>query len=254
MQSDKPAWKALLARITIFPLTPSPTSPSALDLFGKVWQIQPEEFHRQANPLMPSMAQGKLGEITANCSAQQVRTDFSLLPSPSTDASLASIEDTRQIHGELSRIIRVIGEGLISEPVARVAVFVQFIIPAPTFAEANTILVDSMPPAYRMGVTNEEDFVLQVNSPVNLDKIDNLSMNLLTKWSTDRIQLFLTRVDQYAPPVGQQQFITASVTFDHNNVPSPTAITSHKQAALLTEALSLVVSRRRDYDMNIAGF
>ena len=167
MPSDKPVWKALLARISIFPLTPSPTPPSALDLFKKVWQIEPEEFHGQANPLMPSMAQGKLGDLTVNCFKQQIRTDFNLLPLLPTGASLASIENTTQLHEELSHIIRVIGEGLISDPVVRVAVFVQLVMPAATLEEANKILLTSMPEAYRMGVTNEEDFVFQVNRPVS---------------------------------------------------------------------------------------
>ena len=244
MPSDKP-WKALLARISIFPLTPSPTPPSALDLFHRVWQIEPERFHGQANPLMPSMAQGKLGDLTINCFKHQVRTDFNLLPSLPTGTSLASIEDTNQLHGELSHIIRVIGEGLISDPVARVAVFAQFVMPASTLEEANKILLASMPQVYRMGVTNEEDFVFQVNRPVHLNNIDNLRMNIITKWSADRIQMI--------PFVGQQ-FIAASVAFDHNNVPSITPISSDKQATLLTEGLSKVANLRRDYDMNIAGF
>jgi hypothetical protein len=259
MPSDKPAWKALLGRISIFPLmpsptppTPSPTPPSALDLFHKVWQIKPEEFHGQANPLMPSMAQGKLGNLTANCIKQQIRTDFNLLPSRPTDASLASIEDTTQLHQELSDIIRVIGEDLISDPVVRVAVFVQFVMPVSTLEEANKILLASMPQAYRMGVTNEEDFVFQINRPVHLNDIDNLRMNIITKWSADRIQIIVgSHVDQL--PVSQQ-LIAASVTFDHNNVPSITPISSDKQAVLLTEGLSKVANLRRDYDMNIAGF
>jgi hypothetical protein len=178
----------------IFPLTSSPlsasqTPPSALDLFREVWQIPPEEFHGQGNPLMPSMAQGKLGEITINCSKQQTRTDFHLFPSPPTGLSLASIEDTNQLHGELSRIIRVIGQGLISDPVGRLAVFVQFVIPASSLEEANKILLSSMPETYRMGVTNEEDFALQVNRPVQMNNIDNIRMNFLTKWSAERLNI-----------------------------------------------------------------
>jgi hypothetical protein len=249
MPSDKPAWKALLGRISIFPLTASPTPPSALDLFRRVWQIEPEQFQGQANPLMPSMAQGKLGDLTVNCFKQQVRTDFNLLPSVRTGASLASIEDTTQLHGELSHIIRAIGEGLISDLVARVAVFVQFVMPASTSEEANKILLASMPQAYRMGVTNEEDFVFQVNRPVRLNNIDNLRMNVVTKWSAELIQIIIG-----SPPTVGQQFIVASVTFDHNNVPSIAPISSDKQAALLTEGLLKVANLRRDYDMNIAGF
>jgi hypothetical protein len=243
MPSDKPAWKALLARISIFPLTPSPTPPSALDLFRRVWQIEPEEFRGQANPLMPSIAQGKLRDLTVNCFKHPVRTDFNLLPSLPTGASLASIEDTTQLHEELSHIIRVIGEGLISDPVVRVAVFVQFVMPASTFEEVNKILLASMPQAYRMGVTNEEDVVFQVNRPVRLSNIDNILVNIVTKWNAEQINIILG-----------SRVIAASVTFDHNNVPSTTPISSDKQAALLTEGLSKVANLRRDYDMNIAGF
>jgi hypothetical protein len=218
--------------------------------------MEPEEFHGQAaNPLMPSMAQGKLGDdLIVNCVNQHIRTDFSLLPLPSTASSLAFIEDTTQLHGELSRIIRVIGEGLTSNPVSRVAVFVQFVMPAATLEEANKLLLTSMPQAYRMGVTNEEDFVFQVNRPIDLNNIDtNIRMNIITKWSVEKIQVMAaSRVDQYIPI--SQQFIMASLTFDHNNVPSITPISNDKQAALLTEGLSRVTNLRRDYNMNIAGF
>ena len=249
MPSDKPAWKALLARISIFPLTPSPTPPSALDLFRRVWDVEPEEFHGQTNPLMPSMAQGRVGSIIANCSKQQLRTDFHLLPLP-VGASLALIEDTTQLHGELSRIIRVIGEGLIPHPVTRVAVFLQFVIPASTSADANRILLESMPQAYRMRVTDEEDFVFQVNRPVNLNIMDSIRMNLIAKWSVEHIQLFAGR---YTPPVSQP-VITASITFDHNNAPIIIPIGTDRQAALLNEGLSRVASLRHDFDMNITGF
>ena len=244
MPSDKPAWKALLGRISIFPLTPSPTPPSALDLFRRVWPIEPEEFRGQPNPLMPSIAQGKLRDLTVNCFKHPVRTDLNLLPlSFPGSASLASIENTTQLHEELAHIIRVIGEGLISDPVVRVAVFVQFVMPASTFEEANKILLASIPQTYRMGVTNEEDFMLQVNSPSQLSNTDNLRMNTLTRWSAEQMHII----------VGSR-IVVALVAFDYNNVPSTTPISSDKQAALLTEGLLKMANLRRDYDMNITGF
>jgi hypothetical protein len=134
-------WKAWVGRITLFPIpSPSSPSPSALELYRRVWGGDPDNFQRQTNALVPAVAQGKHGALTANCSAHPSRLDFSLLPLP-PDApeqlSLNLIEDSRQLHDELIRIVGAIEKGVISQSVSRVAVYVQFLALTSSYVEAN---------------------------------------------------------------------------------------------------------------------
>ena len=257
-------WAALVARVTLFPLLSSSPLPSALDLYRHVWSREPDNFQRQANPLMPSVAQGKAGSIVANCTAQRSRIDFNLAPVAPTDGSLALISDVAEVRDGLSRIIEAIERDAISVPVVRAAIFLHFARLAATLWEANKLLLESMPTSYRMGVTDEEDFIFQVNKPLSLAEDGSIHMNSVTKWSADRIQVFNLPVSMGGPaswPFGQApmsftptEFLIASVTFDHNNKPGHTPINSKQQVVLLTEGLNHAARVQREYGMNIVGF
>src|SRR5712692_3580155 len=84
MLSDAPMneWKALVGRISLFTAAPWSAAPSALDLYRNIWETEPDNFFKQPNPLMPSVAQGGIGNLTASCVIQQSRIDFNFQPAP----------------------------------------------------------------------------------------------------------------------------------------------------------------------------
>jgi hypothetical protein len=118
-----------------------------------------------------------------------------------------------------------------------------------------------MPALYQMRITDEEDFIFQVNRP---HLVSDIRMNCITKWSADRFQLFNMTVPIGAPvqwQIGQASmslqptdFFGASVTFDHNNAPVQAPLSRDQQVVLLTEGLSRAGRMQREYGMNIVGF
>ncbi len=255
-------WNALTARIAIFPVVPFSDPPSSINLYKAVWGADPDQFFKQPNPLRPSVAQGVIGGVLANCAVLQSRIDFSLGPAPSNspdDSDLPTIEDTSQVRKELVKIIDSVKSGIITEPVGRVATVVQFIIVASTFSDANRILVAAMPNQYKITLADEEDFIFQVNRAHRV--VDNIRMNFLKKWSVERFQIVNVPISigPGAPPsptfnVQPVEILAASVTFDNNNMPQLIPIDHENQALLLNRGLSQVAQDQRDFGMNIAGF
>jgi len=95
-------WKALSGRITLFPTArPSSPSPSALELYRLVWGGDPDNFHKQPNALLPTVAQGKRDGLMANCFSHPARIDFNLAPahapSEMAEMPLVLIEDTSHL-------------------------------------------------------------------------------------------------------------------------------------------------------------
>jgi hypothetical protein len=261
-------WKSSGGRITLFPAVSSPP-PSALELYRQVWGKEPDGFQKQANPLLPSVAHGNHNGLKAGCLAQPTRIDFNLTPGPSRqdeaqeDASFPLIEDTALLRDELSRIIDVVGHNASLSPVVRVALGIQFLALKPSSAEANAVLTASIPERYGVRITDEEDFIFQINQPYSSRSAQGIRANFITKWSVDRLQI-LTFALQTGGPIttaqipasGSQtvQFIAASVNFDVNNVQTAIPLPNGQPASLLREALSAVAQMQQAVGLNIEGF
>jgi hypothetical protein len=107
--------------------------------YRKVWGEDPDSFQKQANPLTPTIAQGKRGSLLAGCLAHPSRIDFNLTPPSSQEAPQVSfplIEDTGLLQTELSRIIDKIDQCGVLHSVIRVALSVQFLALQPSSAPA----------------------------------------------------------------------------------------------------------------------
>lgn len=257
-------WKALVGRVTLFPAS---VPPPALELFRLVWGGDPDSFQKQANPLLPMVAQGKRDGMMAICSTNPARVDFTLAPAPGEeipDMSLALIEDLSHLQTELLRIIEFIGRGAVSESVPRVAVSMQFVKPEASSVEANKTLTRIIPDQYRMGLTDEEEFIFQINRLKTSRELPDIKMNFITKWSVERFQVlalsFLlagSRVPapQGVPP-GQQQsatFLAASVLFDNNNVPASIPLTAAQQSSLLLEGFRAIEEEQHNMNLDAEG-
>jgi len=264
-------WKALVGRITVFPAPQSSVAlPSALDLYKKVWEGEPLNFQGPTNPLSQSLAQGKRAGLGIGCSVHPLRIDFNLSPvgreSPSEPPRLSVIENSKEFHDELARIARMVGRDLLANSILRVATFLQFVSIEANSAEANKALMSIVPEQYRIALSNEEEFILQINRPRMSEQVEKLKMNLITKWSVERFQIVSLLVPISATPAVAPQssvapqiteFIVASVTFDNNNVPVPAdkPLSSSQQSSLLLEGLAHTTISMREGRLNIGkGF
>jgi hypothetical protein len=259
-------WKALNGRITLFPTVPvAAPLPPAFELYRLVWGSEPENFQKQSNPLLPTVAQGRSNGIAAQLLSQPNRIDFSLLPTAAPGATMTSIdliEDTRQFHAELVRIIDVLAKGAISNPVLRVALNVQFVSLKNDVVETNKMLMTVMPVQYRVKLTDEEDFAFQINLPQESDRVENIRMNFVKTWRAQRLQVVSMAIvatgvpvpaTNIPPQVETKEFIAASVNFDNNNVPAG-PLNSSQQSQLLLEGLANVETGQRNIGLNIEGF
>ncbi len=205
----------------------------------------------------------------ASCFSHPSRLDFNLSsvspPSEVPETSLALIEDTEQLHIQLKKIIDVIAEG-VSDSVARVAFGVQFIVVKQNLVEINKTLIRVIPKEYRMRITDEDDFIFQVNRPRKSNSVGDVKVNFITKWSKEGLRVQAMPVPAGGVPIAaldssllaQVQFrdyIAASVSFDHNTaIASGTTLTSRQQSSLLLEELTAAAAMQADIGLNIEGF
>lgn len=262
-------WKSSGGRITLFPAAVSTPSLSALELYRQVWGEEPDSFQRQPNPLMPSVAQGNSNGLKAVCVAQPARIDFNLTPPPRQDeaqqeVAFPLIEDTGLLHSELSGLIDVVDRNAVLRSVVRVALGIQFLALKPSSTEANGVLTASIPQQYGVKITDEEDFIFQINRPYTSRSAEGIKTNFITKWSVDRLQILTfafsaggpTTTSAQTPASGSQtaEFIAASVNFDINNVPTLTPLPNGQPASLLREALIAIAQMQQAIGLNIEGF
>jgi len=163
---------------------------------------------------------------------------------------------------ELKRIIDIFDKGFLSNGVSRVALNLQFLKLNPSHAEANKAVTEIIPDRYAVTVTNEEDFIFQINQPETSREINDIRMNFITKWSVERFQILTISIPtggvamgagMTSPSPQTETFIAASVLFDNNNIPGR-ALTGKEQSALLHEALDAAVGMQREIGLNIEGF
>ncbi|MGB8989099.1 MAG: hypothetical protein WCC37_21040, partial [Candidatus Sulfotelmatobacter sp.] len=235
-----------------------------------VWGEEPDGFQKQANPLMPSVAHGNHNGLRAGCFAQPARIDFNLTPPPNSpqeeaqeDEPFPLIEDTTLLRTELSRVIDVVGQNAALNSVVRVALGVQFLTLKPSSAEANAVLAASMPEQYGVRITDEEDFIFQINRPYTSRSAGGIKTNFIMKWSVDRLQIIAlalqvggTTTSAQTSASGSQtaQFIAASVNFDVNNVQTASPLPNGQPASMLREALAAVAEMQKAIGLNIEGF
>jgi hypothetical protein len=263
-------WKAFFGRITLFPVVQLSPLLSAIELYQRVWHGGPDTFQKQTNPLAPSVAQGTRGGMTVACLTHPSRIDFNLTPVQSPPQELAQmslpiIEDTSKLHAELMRIMDVIGKEVILGSVVRVALNVQFLALKQSSEEANSTLMTVIPDQYGIRITDEKDFIFQINRPYTSREVGEIKMNAVTKWSVDRLQVLTiavpmsgthlsASVEAALPKPQTKEFIAASVSFDINNVPSENQLSGSQQTPLLREALTTVAQTQQDIGLNVEGF
>jgi hypothetical protein len=259
-------WKAFGGRITLFPTLPPSSSPSsALELYRRIWSNDPDSFQKQDNALLPTVAQGRRGSLIVNCAAQPARIDFNLTAalSQAAEEKVALIDHPIELRNELTHIIDALGNDLLTG-ISRVALELRFLNPKASHAEANKALTEIIPRSFGVTVTDEEDFIFQINRPHMSGGLQDIRMNFITKWSVERFQVFTILFPMVgatagagvtSPSLQPRMFIAASVAFDNNNNINPGhPLTGKEQSALLHEAVDATVQMQHEIGLNIEGF
>jgi hypothetical protein len=251
------SWKGQLGRITLFPAIPTGADVgSALDLYKRTWNSDPDSFQKQPQiglPFVASIAQGTVSGLSIACSVNPIRIDLSITPPSSSDFVL--IEDTKLFHNVLSQVVQSVTENNTIR-VNRAACFVQFACPAKNYQEANELIRTILPKQFTLQLADEEDFILQVNRP---RQIDDVKMNYITKWAVDRLQILALQVlapqAQQTPTMSKllSEHIVGSVTFDNSNA-ATAPLSKERLATILGEAFRVVSEQQYEAHLGLEGF
>jgi hypothetical protein len=253
-------WKGVQGRISLFQM-PSALFPSPIEIFEKVWDVTPDNFKKQQNPLSPSVADGSLNGLTVRCLTQPGRLDITITPptGEATEMIIALIEDTSKFHSEFVRIIKALPRIGISGPVTRIAIVARFGNLSKNEVDANKILINTIPEEYRVRITDETDFILQFNRRFKSRSVSRVMMNVVKKWSVERIQLMALNVQGGASLGPEGNTITteymANVMLEINNVPvAEQSLETLEQSSLLEEGLMEISKYQKSAGLGIKGF
>jgi hypothetical protein len=255
------AWKVQAARITVFPLLASGAVPrSALELYKAVWGKEPDSFQNQnpvGSPFPNSVAQGLTGKITRLCQTQPIRADFTFGPAggPLNVAAVPVIEDTDLLSIEMKGLVGAVEGAFQQTALNRVAVYIQCGQEAADITSANQIISGSLWANQKVTLTDEEDFVLQINRK-RLDSLDpSLKLNFITKWSVERLQMLMFSNAQMAaggPTV--TEIIMPTVTLDNSNMPLQKPLAAKETERVLSELLQGMAAQLKQCNISIKGF
>lgn len=261
-------WKAIQARVSVF--TSAPLLPSVLDLYKAMWNGEPDNLQKSPNRMMPSSAKARRGNLTIGCQLLPQRIDFYIAASPKPSQNRFEgfdlIEDASELRRELLAIVTNIGKMTISDKINRIAFSAQFHSIKSSIAEANKAIVVVIPERYRPQLQTEEEFILQINNVRASNEFKDIRMNYISKWSVERIKVVsvVLPADSMAPTAGPpegigatrtHEYLTASVTFDHNNSPTEKEpLSTTQQSSLLLEGFVAAQEAQKTYGLNIKGF
>jgi hypothetical protein len=256
-------WKPQLGRIALFPSVPLGQVTSAFQLYQEFWQREPDSFQKGTveGPFAPSVAQGNRDELSFTCSLSPIRIDFTISPRqtalPTSEASFALIENSVKLRQELDHIIQVINQTPSVVPAVRVALAVQFTQTCTSVRDANSVMTSALPEALRVRLSEERDFILQVNRVRESTSINDLRLNLITKWAVEQVQVLTVAVVPGGPAAmtsPTMEVFNATILCDNNNVPANRVLAKQEQTALLTEAIQALGEQLRNSNLKVEGF
>jgi hypothetical protein len=253
-------WKLAAGQVTLFSSPGSPPKFTALEVYQAIWKDDPDNFQRQPAVLGPTVANGRRKNAMVGCTVQPLRVDIVLNPVQTAqirpDSSLPVFGSANEVRGEFESVFNAIAAGGVKGSYNRIAVRMQFRAQASNHTEANTVLAASLPDRYRLHLSDEEDVVLQVNSPYRDEATGNLKVNRLTRWSVETVQVLTFAVPiapTQAAPEGPQvaTFTTATLSFEENNVPSKTPLSDAQLAHLGREGIKHATEAGREFGFQI---
>ena len=214
--------------------------------FRDVWGDDPNSF-QSAQPGVPvgsSMANGVREGITVAVNVQPARIDFSFGPSaPTGGAARLPTVSRDSVHRAMDRTINA----LPNIGVNRVACFLSLGRSAGDFTAANQILIEAIDEKYRpRNLAREEDFLLQYNTPVASDKINDMLIYRIQRYAVDRMQVLTFSSDIGFAPRAVESLV-ASISFDYNNKPTNKRFDVVEARVLGSEICTLAFSDAHRY-------
>jgi hypothetical protein len=257
-------WKAQSAQVVLFPVVPggAPVD-SALELYKAIWQTDPDSFqkHVAGSPFVLSSARGTVEGLAAACLAQPIRIDFTLAPlQQSAIATMTPlIDDSKHFSAQLAHLIEALGDLQTGPQINRVSCVVKFAMISPNFVSANKSISSKLPKPYHVVLSDETDFVLQINRARPSKALDNITINFITKWSIERTQLITFTVDAAAgqalgPSQMVHELIMPNIVFDNNNVQLPRPMSKGEQKAIFAECLQGTSAQLKECNIAVEGF
>lgn len=263
------AWQVQIARITLFPLLGSVAFPaSALDLYKAIVGKDPDNFQNQrppATPFLNSVAQGLNQGLSFSCQVQPARVDCTFSPGPVATPfadRLPVIQDSQLLRFVMEKAIDSIGVAVKGAKVSRLATYLQIGQEVTSSAEGNRILIDALPEAYKVRLDDEEDFILQINRPSTTSGEEPQRLNLIIKWSVDRVQV-LTFLAGQNPSIGGQfasgapvisNKLTSTIVFDNSSAPANTPIDDSQVSTILASAFARIRDQLSECKVSLKGF
>jgi hypothetical protein len=274
VSEHKPSpWKPQSGRVTLFHSVPNENEiMSAIALYQEVWKSEPDSYQKQQSPFASSVAVGNVDGLNVSCHFNQLRIDFIVGPpppsTPATQEMLSLIDNSRNFHQQLKRILERIRVNPSTIPATRVACWVQFTAICSNFGDANRAINSVFPRRFRLDLSEEEDFILQLNRPRQSASVEGVKMNFITKWAVERVQLLSMTMMATNPtgfPSGGasqlgvggphiKTFINPTIAFDNNNHPADRPLSGEEQFSLLEEALHGVAEGMIESNLEVDGF
>lgn len=261
-------WKTLSVRIVVFLSGPGKSLPASAHYLS-VWGVAPENAHQpQNNALAPTVAQGEKGDLILNCTTFPGRVDFVFSPKVTNlnpeQPELGLIHDDDLLRQEIDSLVQTIETRPITDQAARVGVVIQVCRPAANVSEANRHLSGKLPSGYTIPITDESDFILQLNYRSENDDSVRMIINRVTKWSVDQFHVMtfqLPQIGQVLPggfPAIPHIQRAASVSFDYNTLPpednSALILNPAQQCAMLRQMVSEIYTQQKFYKLNSDSF
>jgi hypothetical protein len=254
------AWDVHIARITVFPLLGSGSSPkSALELYKTIWGKDPDSYQGPAvggGPFPASVAQGVEGRLIQNCQTQPTRTDLTFGPHVrALTTSLAGIEDTTVLGPAMAKVFAAVEAAFQGTPINRVAAYMQLGREAGDYREANQLLSATMWANKQVSLADEEDFVLQFNVP-RPDTSGSIKLNYITKWSVERVQVLTFQMPvggtATAPLIANK--IVSIVAFDNSNLALQKPFDRGQAERVLSELFAETAAQLKACSIFLKGF
>src|SRR5262249_34849728 len=143
-------------------------------------------------------------------------------------STISVIEDAGKLKQELVRLIEAAVAVHQKTITNRVGMIISFGRSAETFVEANASITTVLPQRFNLPLTNEQDFLLQVNRPRPSTVSSDIQINLISKWAVERVQLLT--FTNLSTPVGHEQIASTApivktltvptLVFDDSSVPA----------------------------------
>ena len=220
-------WQFLTARVTLFP--GALLDRRAADIFREIWSSEPDSF--QSGPPGPiglsSAATAVRDGVGVTVNVQPGRVDLSFGPIGGEIAAPVPFMNTQALVPAIDRLV----DKLPNLPSNRIACFLTLGQICPDIVSANELIRSVMDSDYRPArLSDEFDFIFQVNHVTNSTVLPNLKYNLIIKFGVERLNTIF--IPPQVPFVASSQSlgmmsreqIVSTVTVDYNNHPTSVSL------------------------------